>query len=89
MTLRLTDEETEALRRKASDEGRSMQEVARSAINRYTRNEDMEFRALVQAVVDRDRVLLDRLGDITPSADTRATTRGPLGDETVTDQSAR
>jgi predicted transcriptional regulator len=32
MTLRLSDEETEALRRQAEREGRSMQEVARAAI---------------------------------------------------------
>lgn len=61
MTLRLTDDETEALRRKASAEGRSMQDVARAAINRYTRDEDAEFRGLVAAVVERDRELLDRL----------------------------
>jgi len=61
MTLRLTDDETEALRRKASEEGRSMQDVARAAINRYTRDEDVEFRGLVAEVVERDRELLDRL----------------------------
>jgi len=58
MTLRLTDDETEALRRKATEEGRS---VAREAINRYTRDEDAAFRDLVVAVVERDRELLDRL----------------------------
>jgi predicted DNA binding CopG/RHH family protein len=61
MTLRLTDEETEALRQKASEEGRSMQDVARTAINRYTRDEDAEFRGMVATVVARDRELLDRL----------------------------
>ena len=35
MTLRLTDEETDALRRRARREGRSMQDVARSAIREY------------------------------------------------------
>jgi plasmid stability protein len=35
MNLRLTDEETAALRRKAAEEGRSMQEVARAAISEY------------------------------------------------------
>lgn len=35
MTLRLTDEETDALRRRAQREGRSMQEVARSAVREY------------------------------------------------------
>ena len=35
MTLRLTDEETEALRARAEKEGRSMQEVAREAVRSY------------------------------------------------------
>ena len=61
MTLRLNDDEAEALRRKAAEEGRSMQDVARSAINRYTRDEDAEFRAMVGSIVERDRELLDRL----------------------------
>jgi predicted transcriptional regulator len=35
MTLRLTDEETLALRERARREGRSMQEVARTAVRDY------------------------------------------------------
>jgi hypothetical protein len=35
MTLRLSDEQTEALRRKAEAEHRSMQQVAQSAIDAY------------------------------------------------------
>lgn len=35
MTLRLTDEETEALRRRAALESRSMQDVARQAVRDY------------------------------------------------------
>lgn len=35
MTLRLTDDEADALRRRAKREGRSMQDVARSAIREY------------------------------------------------------
>jgi predicted transcriptional regulator len=35
MTLRLSDEETEALRARAKREGRSMQAVARDAVRRY------------------------------------------------------
>jgi predicted transcriptional regulator len=35
MTLRLTDEETEALRRRAQLESRSMQDVARQAVREY------------------------------------------------------
>ncbi|HVN52169.1 MAG TPA: hypothetical protein VMT43_12080 [Acidimicrobiales bacterium] len=35
MTLRLSEEETAALRRQAELEGRSMQEIARVGISRY------------------------------------------------------
>jgi Ribbon-helix-helix protein, copG family. len=35
MTLRLTDEESAALRAQAEREGRSMQEVARAAVRQY------------------------------------------------------
>jgi predicted transcriptional regulator len=38
MTLRLADDETEALRRHAELEHRSMQEVARHAIREYIEN---------------------------------------------------
>jgi predicted transcriptional regulator len=38
MTLRLADDETEALRRRAGLEHRSMQEVARQAIREYVEN---------------------------------------------------
>jgi hypothetical protein len=38
MTLRLADDETEALRRRAELEHRSMQEVARQAIREYVEN---------------------------------------------------
>ena len=38
MTLRLADEETEALRRRSELEHRSMQEVARQAIREYIEN---------------------------------------------------
>lgn len=61
MTLRLSDAETEALRRKAAEEGRSLQDVARTAINRYTTDEDVEFRTMVASIIERDRELIDRL----------------------------
>ena len=35
MTLRLTDDEADALRQRAQREGRSMQEVARAAVREY------------------------------------------------------
>lgn len=64
MTLRLTGPETEALRARAASEGRSMQEVARAAVQEYIERHDH------QADVDRAaawvtesfRDALDRLG---------------------------
>jgi predicted transcriptional regulator len=38
MTLRLADDETDALRQRAEFEHRSMQEVARQAIREYVEN---------------------------------------------------
>lgn len=50
MTLRLTDEETEALRRRAEHEQRSMQEVARQAVRDYI--ESTSRRELLDEVLD-------------------------------------
>lgn len=38
MTLRLTDDEVEALRARSELEGRSMQEIARAAVREYIDN---------------------------------------------------
>ncbi|OII22372.1 ribbon-helix-helix protein, CopG family [Frigoribacterium sp. MCBA15_019] len=38
MTLRLDDDETDALRRRAARESRSMQDVARQAVREYVEN---------------------------------------------------
>lgn len=62
MTLRLTDEETEALRRTAEEEHCSMQEVARRAIREYTHRREASFAEAVDFVIKRDAELLDRLG---------------------------
>lgn len=62
MNLRLTDEETEALRRKADQEGRSMQEVAKSAIAEYVSDRPERIRAAIDRVRVEDAELLDRLG---------------------------
>jgi predicted transcriptional regulator len=64
MTLRLTDDETDALRRRADLEGRSMQEVARQAVREYV---DTHSRAeLLEQVLDtefpRYAEALERLG---------------------------
>lgn len=64
MTLRLTAEETEALRRRAELEGRSMQEVAREAVRDYV--EQTSRRQLLDRVLDEElprfAEALERLG---------------------------
>ena len=62
MNLRLTQPETEALRRKAAEEGRSMQEVAKSAIAEYVSGRPDRLRAAIEKVRTEDAELLDRLG---------------------------
>jgi predicted transcriptional regulator len=52
MTLRLSDDETEALRRQAQREDRSMQEVARQAVRDYV--ERAARRDLLDRVLDED-----------------------------------
>ena len=52
MTLRLTAAETEALRARAQREGRSMQDVARSAVRDYI--ERASKRELVDHVLDEE-----------------------------------
>ena len=61
MNLRLTESETEALRRKAEEEGRSMQEVARAAIAQYVSDRPERLRAAITRVRDEDAELLARL----------------------------
>jgi hypothetical protein len=61
MNLRLTDTESAALRGKAAEEGRSMQEVARSAIAQYVSNRPERLRAAIERVRTEDAELLDRL----------------------------
>lgn len=64
MTLRLTDEETKALRARAELEQRSMQEVARQAVRDYI--ERSSRRDLLDRVLDdelpRYAEALERLG---------------------------
>jgi plasmid stability protein len=64
MTLRLTDDESEALRARAAFEGRSMQEIAREAVREYI---DRHSRAdLLERVLDEElprySEALERLG---------------------------
>lgn len=62
MTLRLNDQQTEALRRTAEREHRSMQAVAVDAIEEYTSARDAEREALLARIVEEDEQLLYRLG---------------------------
>jgi predicted transcriptional regulator len=65
MTLRLSDDESEALRERAVREGRSMQEVARSAVREYI--DRTSRRELLDEVLDeqvpRYAEALRRLGE--------------------------
>lgn len=65
MTLRLTDDEADALRRRAAREGRSMQEVAREAVREYI--DRTSRRELLDEVLDaelpRYAEALRRLGE--------------------------
>jgi len=65
MTLRLSDEQTEALRRRASKEGRSMQQVVQAAVTEYLmRAEDDELTdRLTDQGARRYADLLRRLGE--------------------------
>jgi plasmid stability protein len=64
MTLRLSDDQTMALRAQAAREGRSMQEVALSAVDAYLTSHGK--RALLDAVLDSELTryadALERLG---------------------------
>jgi predicted transcriptional regulator len=52
MTLRLTDDEAEALKRRAELERRSMQDVARQAVREYVENHSR--RDLLDRVLDEE-----------------------------------
>ena len=52
MTLRLTDEEADALRRRAAREGRSMQDVARTAVREYI--DRASGRELLDEILDEE-----------------------------------
>lgn len=63
MTLRLTDEETAALRAVAHAEGRSMQDVARQAIRDYTSDRRRVRDEALRRIVTEDAELLARLAE--------------------------
>ncbi|RNL81449.1 FitA-like ribbon-helix-helix domain-containing protein [Nocardioides marmorisolisilvae] len=64
MTLRLTDEETAALRARAEREGRSMQEVAREAVREYVASADRAelLKRVLDSELPRYADALERLG---------------------------
>ncbi|HAS12022.1 MAG TPA: hypothetical protein DCS55_16120 [Acidimicrobiaceae bacterium] len=64
MTLRLSDEEQELLRRRAAEEGISMQEVARRAVREYVGIEDHRDRVFASArrVLTAHADAIERLG---------------------------
>lgn len=61
MTLRLTDEETDALRAAAEAAGMSMQEFARAAIREKTSSWAAQREEFLTAFVAENKGLLDRL----------------------------
>ena len=65
MTLRTSEEQTEALRRQAVAEGRSMQAVALSAIDEYIerRAHQNNVKAVLDKVIEREQSVLRRLAD--------------------------
>jgi hypothetical protein len=65
MNLRLSDEQTELLRARAEKEGRSMQQVALTAVDEYLlRSEDDELTdRLAERGAQRFADLLRRLGE--------------------------
>jgi plasmid stability protein len=65
MTLRLSDEQTAALRARAEQEGRSMQQVARAALDEYLlrASDDDLTDHLAAEGAERFAELLRRLGE--------------------------
>jgi uncharacterized protein (DUF1778 family) len=65
MTLRLSDEQTDALRQRADLEGRSMQQVVLAAVDEYLarRSSDEEVHRLGIEAVRRWKPVLDRLAE--------------------------
>ena len=64
MTLRLTDEEQELLRKRAAEDGVSMQEAARRAVREYVGLADHRDRVAAAAarILEAHADAIDRLG---------------------------
>ena len=63
LNLRLSDEDADALRRYAEEEGRSPDEIAPDAIVQYVSARPNRLRGAIQQVRTEDAELLDRLSD--------------------------
>lgn len=61
MTLRLSDEQTEALRKAAAEDGISMQEAALSAVDAYANRRQARLLAAIERIKTEDAELLKRL----------------------------
>lgn len=61
MNLRLTDDETDALRRRAEEENRSMQDVVKQALHDYLSRRPDRLAAAINRVATEDAELLERL----------------------------
>ena len=62
MTLRLSPEQAEALRETAQRERRSMQDVARDAIDEYVHGRRRRRAEDIAVIIAEDAELLERLG---------------------------
>lgn len=61
MTLRLSQEQSSALKKVAASQGLSMHEVALTAIDAYISRRQERLLAAISRVMDEDKELLDRL----------------------------
>jgi len=61
MNLRLTDDETAALRRRAEADGQSMQDVVKQALHDYLDRRPDRLADAINRVVEEDAELLERL----------------------------
>jgi hypothetical protein len=61
MTLRLSPEQHEALRKTAAQDGLSMQEAALAAINTYTSRRQQRLKDAIARIATEDAELLKRL----------------------------
>jgi len=61
MNLRLSEAQTEALRKAAYQDGISMQEAALAAIDSYTSRRQARLQEVIQRIATEDKELLRRL----------------------------